>query len=66
MDGIRTADGELADGRWELAVTVWDTKEDVTVRVSGDMHIGGVLLQLVEAISKCCSFLRTVIPVAIS
>uniref|UniRef100_A0A8C4Q4G8 FERM domain containing kindlin 3b n=1 Tax=Eptatretus burgeri TaxID=7764 RepID=A0A8C4Q4G8_EPTBU len=52
MDGIRTADGELADGRWELAVTVWDTKEDVTVRVSGDMHIGGVLLQLVEAINE--------------
>uniref|UniRef100_UPI00358FA0E7 fermitin family homolog 2-like n=1 Tax=Myxine glutinosa TaxID=7769 RepID=UPI00358FA0E7 len=50
MDGIRTADGELADGRWELAVTVWDTKKDVPVRVSGDMHIGGVLLQLVETI----------------
>ena len=45
----------LVDGSWELTVTVAvsDVEErDITLRVKGDLHIGGVMLKLVEALGK--------------
>jgi len=46
----------LVDGSWELSVVVTNvqTTENVpterTLRVKGDLHVGGVMLKLVEAL----------------
>ncbi|OXB74024.1 UNVERIFIED_CONTAM: hypothetical protein H355_011150 [Colinus virginianus] len=48
LDGIRMPDGCYADGTWELSVHVTDLGRDVTLRVTGEIHIGGVMLRLVE------------------
>uniref|UniRef100_A0A8C6X836 FERM domain containing kindlin 2 n=1 Tax=Naja naja TaxID=35670 RepID=A0A8C6X836_NAJNA len=48
LDGIRMPDGCYADGTWELNVHVTDLNRDVTLRVTGEIHIGGVMLKLVE------------------
>ncbi|KAG8191181.1 hypothetical protein JTE90_011865 [Oedothorax gibbosus] len=43
------ADGYLVgDGSWELNVLVTDLQVERTLRVKGDMHIGGLMLHLVE------------------
>ena len=48
----------LVDGSWELSVVVTNvhTTEQVpterTLRVKGDLHVGGVMLKLVEALGK--------------
>jgi kindlin 2 len=42
----------VVDGSWELTVTVTDLQTDRTLRVKGDLHIGGVMLKLVEALGK--------------
>lgn len=47
---------DFASASWELVVRVDNPNEeeqkDITLRVSGDLHIGGVMLKLVEQISK--------------
>ncbi|XP_069773106.1 fermitin family homolog 2 isoform X4 [Narcine bancroftii] len=48
LDGIRMPDGCYADGTWELNVLVTDLSRDVLLRVTGEVHIGGVMLKLVE------------------
>ncbi|XP_041069739.1 fermitin family homolog 2 isoform X4 [Carcharodon carcharias] len=48
LDGIRMPDGCYADGTWELNVLVTDLSRDVSLRVTGEVHIGGVMLKLVE------------------
>ncbi|KAH8028044.1 hypothetical protein HPB51_012630 [Rhipicephalus microplus] len=45
------ADGVKVDGSWELCIHVTDLKLDRKLRVKGDMHIGGVMLQLVESLN---------------
>ncbi|XP_037801107.1 unc-112-related protein-like isoform X2 [Penaeus monodon] len=43
------ADGQLiGDGSWELHVTVTDLQVERILRVKSDLHIGGVMLRLVE------------------
>lgn len=43
------ADGHLVgDGSWELRVLVTDLSVERCLRVKGDLHIGGVMLRLVE------------------
>jgi hypothetical protein len=43
------ADGHLVgDGSWELKVLVTDLSVERCLRVKGDLHIGGVMLRLVE------------------
>lgn len=41
-------DGCYADGTWELNVLVTDLSREVPLRVTGEVHIGGVMLKLVE------------------
>lgn len=41
-------DGCYADGTWELKMNVTDLNRDVSLRVTGEIHIGGVMLKLVE------------------
>ncbi|XP_060110533.1 fermitin family homolog 3 [Heteronotia binoei] len=51
MAGIKTASGEYIDDSWELSVFVEDLgpeADPVPLRVSGSMHIGGVMLQIVD------------------
>uniref|UniRef100_A0ACB8G6G4 Fermitin 2 n=1 Tax=Sphaerodactylus townsendi TaxID=933632 RepID=A0ACB8G6G4_9SAUR len=54
LDGIRMPDGCYADGTWELNVHVTDMNRDVTLRVTGEVHIGGVMLKLVEKLGYRC------------
>lgn len=58
LDGIRMPDGCYADGTWELKMHVTDLHRDVSLRVTGEIHIGGVMLKLVEKLGMyaCCQF----------
>lgn len=38
----------MNDGSWELRIIITDLKVEKRVRVKGDMHIGGLILKLVE------------------
>lgn len=53
LDGIRMPDGCYADGTWELKMHVTDLHRDVSLRVTGEIHIGGVMLKLVEKLGTC-------------
>ncbi|KAK3700303.1 hypothetical protein RRG08_033580 [Elysia crispata] len=44
------ADGEVVDGSWELNILVTDLQVEKTLRVMGDLHIGGVMVKLVQAL----------------
>ena len=47
------ADGHLVgDGSWELKVLVTDLAVERCLRVKGDLHIGGVMLRLVEELGN--------------
>lgn len=51
------SDGGLVDGSWELTVLVTDLQVEKTLRVKGDLHVGGVMLKLVESLGKSQSSL---------
>lgn len=38
----------VGDGSWKMRIFVTDLKVERTLRVSGDLHIGGVMLKLVS------------------
>ncbi|KAK3093761.1 hypothetical protein FSP39_019834 [Pinctada imbricata] len=38
------------DGSWELTITVTDLQVERNLRVNGDLHVGGVMVRLVEAL----------------
>jgi len=40
------------DGSWNLTITVTDLQLERTLRVTGSVHIGGVMVQLVEALGN--------------
>uniref|UniRef100_A0A670YXM2 FERM domain containing kindlin 3 n=1 Tax=Pseudonaja textilis TaxID=8673 RepID=A0A670YXM2_PSETE len=51
MAGIKTASGEYIDDSWELRVFVEDLgpeADPITLRVTGNLHIGGIMLQIVD------------------
>ncbi|KAM4720746.1 fermitin family homolog 3 [Rhinophrynus dorsalis] len=53
MAGIKTSSGEYIDSSWELKIYVEELGEEaepLKLRVTGDTHIGGVMLQAVEKI----------------
>ncbi|XP_074257732.1 fermitin family homolog 3 isoform X2 [Saimiri boliviensis] len=55
MAGMKTASGDYIDSSWELQVFVGEEDaeaESVTLRVTGESHIGGVLLKIVEKINR--------------
>lgn len=37
---------------WVLSIHITDLSQEKTLRVSGDMHIGGVMFKLVESIGE--------------
>lgn len=42
----------IGDGSWTLRVFVTDLNIERSLRVKGDLHIGGVMLRLVEDLGK--------------
>lgn len=50
MEGkmFKLPDGKYADGSWELNLYVTDLQVEKTLSVTGDIHIGGIMLKLVE------------------
>lgn len=47
------ADGKvIGDGSWELHVHVTDLQVERILRVKSDLHIGGVMLRLVEELGE--------------
>ncbi|XP_053405406.1 fermitin family homolog 2-like isoform X1 [Mercenaria mercenaria] len=41
---------DRVDGSWELNILVTDLQVERTLRVNGDLHIGGVMVKLVDAL----------------
>lgn len=41
---------DKVDGSWELNILVTDLQVERTLRVNGDLHIGGVMVKLVDAL----------------
>lgn len=56
------SDGHEVDGSWVLRVYVTDLQVERSLRVKGELHIGGVMLRLVEDLgeSRCTIFLFSV------
>lgn len=46
------SDGHEVDGSWVLRVYVTDLQVERNLRVKGELHIGGVMLRLVEDLGK--------------
>ena len=46
----------LSDGSWTLTVFVTDLQVERSLRVKGDLHIGGVMIRLVDDLGKTSSF----------
>lgn len=51
------SDGHEVDGSWVLRVYVTDLQLERSLRVKGELHIGGVMLRLVEDLGKFVSSL---------
>lgn len=52
------ADGQVVgDGSWELKILVTDLSVERCFRVRGDLHIGGVMLRLVEDLGEYTHYL---------
>lgn len=45
-------DAGRVDGSWELTIFVTDLQEDCRLRVKGDLHVGGVMLNLVQTLGE--------------
>lgn len=43
-------DSGRVDGSWELTIEVTDVQVEKKLRVNGELHIGGVMVKLVEAL----------------
>lgn len=42
----------VGDGSWELRIFVTDLQVERVLRVKSDLHVGGVMLKLVEELGK--------------
>ena len=45
----------VGDGSWTLTVFVTDLQVERRLRVRGDLHIGGVMIRLVDELGKTIS-----------
>ena len=41
-----------ADGSWDLTIFITDMNIEHTIRVRGDLHVGGLMLKLVNAVGR--------------
>ena len=42
----------VGDGSWNLAIFVTDLQVERTLRVRGDVHIGGLMIRLVDELGR--------------
>jgi len=40
------------DGTWELTIAVTDVGAEKTLRVKGDLHVGGLMVRLVQELGE--------------
>lgn len=52
MSGMLKGGVEVGDGSWTLTVFVTDLQVERNLRVKGDLHIGGVMIRLVDELGK--------------
>ena len=52
MSNVNKMNGLMIDGSWELRVLVTDLQVERTLRVKSELHIGGVMIQLVDELGK--------------
>ena len=52
MTGMVRGGVAVGDGSWTLTVFVTDLQVERRLRVKGDLHIGGVMLRLVDELGK--------------
>ena len=48
----------IGDGSWELRILVTDLQVERTIRVHGDLHIGGLMIKLVDELGKTINTIR--------
>lgn len=53
------SDGHEVDGSWVLRVYVTDLQVERSLRVKGELHIGGVMLRLVEDLGEYLSYVHS-------
>ena len=41
-----------ADGSWDLTIFITDLNVEQTIHTRGDLHVGGLMLKLANAIGK--------------
>jgi len=41
------------DGSWELSITVVEVGVEKSLRVKGDLHVGGLMVRLVQELGEC-------------
>jgi len=46
------AEADRVDGSWQLNILVTDLQVERTLRVMGDLHVGGVMVKLVDDLGK--------------
>ena len=51
-DAIKKGGHNVGDGSWTLTVFVTDLQVERTLRVRGDLHIGGVMIRLVDELGR--------------
>ena len=42
----------IMDGSWELRILVTDLQVERSIRVQSDLHVGGVMIKLVDELGK--------------
>lgn len=52
MSGMQRGGLAVGDGSWNLAIFVTDLQVERTLRVRGDVHIGGLMIRLVDELGR--------------
>ena len=50
--GIGGGKQVYGDGSWQLSIFVTDLQVERSLRVRGDLHIGGVMIKLVDSLGE--------------
>ena len=48
------------DGSWQLTIFVTDLQVERSLRVRGDLHIGGVMIKLVDSLGRVFSYIKII------
>ena len=52
VSGMQRGGVAVGDGGWNLSVFVTDLQVERTLRVRGDVHIGGLMIRLVDELGR--------------